>query len=134
MRAVAKRARVDVALVHYFFETKAKLFAAAVEMPAGPERLHEILAIVDKEPLGERVVRFYLDEVLSAGNPAVLALLRAAVSDPGSVPSLRSMIEQRVVESAASALSGPDARLRAELLGAVKIAAAAVARRTGGVA
>jgi AcrR family transcriptional regulator len=117
MRAVAARAKVDVALVHYFFESKAGLFAAAVEMPAGAERLPEVLRS-GEGPRGERVVRFYLQEVLAPGNLAVAALLRAALADPGCVPALRRMLEEGVVAAAASVLTGPDARLRAELLGA----------------
>jgi len=39
MRAIAKRAGVDIALVHYFFGSKPKLFAASIELPIDPHRL-----------------------------------------------------------------------------------------------
>lgn len=119
-RAIARRARVDVALVHYFFQTKAKLFTAAVELPVESAHLQEILGGGEGR-VGERVVRFYLDHVFAGGNPAVVALLRAAVGDPGCVPALRSMIETRIVDSAASAISGRNARVRAELLGSLLV-------------
>lgn len=116
MRSIAKRARVDGALVHYFFQTKAKLFAAAVELPSGSDRLHEVMAS-GEGPLGERVVRYFLDDIVSTGNPAIVALLRSAIADPSCVPALRSTIQRRIVSLAASAIAGPSAHLRAELLG-----------------
>ena len=42
-RAIAAKAGVDAALVHYFFQTKEKLFAAAVELPVAPEQLKAML-------------------------------------------------------------------------------------------
>ena len=59
-RSIAAKARVDVALVHYFFQTKAKLFAAAVDVPIAPEELEAMLGDAGGGPVGERVVRFFL--------------------------------------------------------------------------
>ncbi|WP_434318018.1 TetR/AcrR family transcriptional regulator [Leifsonia sp. P73] len=36
LRAVARRAGVDSALVHHYFDDKAELFAATLEAPCGP--------------------------------------------------------------------------------------------------
>jgi AcrR family transcriptional regulator len=122
-RAIAARAGVDAALVHYFFETKAKLFAEAVELPVKPEELKALLQdaqMADGAPgTGERLLRFMLGHVFTSRSHAIAALIRAAVADPGCVPALRSLIEKTVVGGAASAIRGPDARLRAELLGAM---------------
>ncbi len=122
-RAIASKAGVDPALVHYFFQTKAKLFAAVVELPILPEQLKALLEeTVLKDGgkrRGERLLRFMLEHVFASRSHAIAALIRAAVADPGSVPPLRSLIEKTVVTGAASAIRGPDARLRAELFGAV---------------
>ena len=115
-RAIASKAGVDPALVHYFFKTKDKLFAEAVEMPVAPEQLEELLAETVREGKGKgagsRFVRFMLEHVFTSKSHAVAALIRAAVADPASVPALRSLIEKTVVTGAASAIRGPDARLR----------------------
>lgn len=126
VRAVAAKAGVDAALVHYFFQTKEKLFSAAVELPVAPEQLWELLeegAIGDApgDGTGERFIRFMLESVFTSKSHAVAALIRAAVADPGCVPALRSLIERTVVTGAASAIGGADARLRAELLGSIVV-------------
>lgn len=126
-RAIAAKAGVDAAMVHYFFDTKDKLFSAAVELPIAPEQLKELLEEVsaggDREEggSGERLVRFMLEKVFTSRSHAVAALIRAAVGDPGCVPALRSLIEKTVVTGAASAVRGSDPRLRAELLGAMMV-------------
>jgi AcrR family transcriptional regulator len=124
-RAIASKAGVDAALVHYFFETKEKLFAAAVELPIAPEQLKAMLEETVLEGggkgAGERLVRFMLENVFTSRSHAVAALIRSAVADPGCVPALRSLIEKTVVTGAASAIRGSDARLRAELLGAMMV-------------
>jgi AcrR family transcriptional regulator len=118
-RSVAARAKVDPALVHYFFGTKARLFAAVIELPVPTDELRTLLQ-AGSAGLGERVARFFLERVFGTRSQAIAAILRAAIADPGSVPALRALIEQRVVSAVAPALrgvSGREARLRAELLG-----------------
>lgn len=126
MRAVAAKAGVDAALVHYFFENKENLFSAAVDLPVDPQQLKTlleqgVLGDVPGKGTGERLIRFLLESVFTSKSHAVAALIRAAVADPGCVPALRSLIEKTVVTGASSAIRGPDARLRAELLGAMVV-------------
>jgi AcrR family transcriptional regulator len=125
-RSIAARAGVDAALVHYFFKTKDQLFSAAVELPITPEQLTELFEEVTlggdrRSGAGDRLVRLMLEKVFSSRSHAVAALIRAAVGDPGCVPALRSLIEKTVVVGAATAVRGSDARLRAELLGAMMV-------------
>jgi AcrR family transcriptional regulator len=117
-RAIAAKAAVDAALVHYFFQTKARLFAAAIDVPVAPEQLKAVLMDSADGPRGERVARFFLEQVFTSRSHAVTAMIRAAVADPGCIPTLRSTIENTVVTAVASVLRGQTARLRAELLGA----------------
>ncbi|HXU73506.1 MAG TPA: TetR family transcriptional regulator [Polyangia bacterium] len=124
-RAVAAKAGVDPAMVHYFFQNKAKLFAAAVEVPVSADELRAVLQEAihhrRRKERGGRIIRFMLDHVFTPRADAIAALIRAAVGDAGSVPLLRSQIEKTVVAGAASAIGGPDGRLRAELLGAIVV-------------
>lgn len=60
MRAIAREAGVDPALVHHYFEGKPGLFAEVVGVPPGIEE--EILAAVGgpRSGAGERIVRTFL--------------------------------------------------------------------------
>jgi AcrR family transcriptional regulator len=116
MRAVAAKAKVDAALVHYFFHTKEQLFAEAIDLPVPVADLRVLLEA--KGPLGERLVHFFLEQVFGARKQVISAILRTALSEPTSVPALRARLEANIVDALSAWLPGPDARLRAELLGA----------------
>jgi AcrR family transcriptional regulator len=124
-RAIASKAGVDAALVHYFFETKKKLFAEAVDMPAHTRELEALFEEAARDGggkgTGERVVRFMLEQVFTSRGQAISALMRASLADPTSAPALRSLIEETVVTAAASSIRGSDSRLRAELFGAMMV-------------
>jgi AcrR family transcriptional regulator len=116
-RAIAQRARVNVGLVNYFFESKAKLFAEATDLPVSGERLRELFND-GGGPTGSRIARFYLEHLFLDRNEAITAMLRAALGDPGCVPALRALIQDTLVAGVAGALVGADTKLRAELVGA----------------
>lgn len=59
LRAVARRAGVDPALVHHYFEDKVSLFLEATELPEDPARVPEEAA-AGAGPLGELIVRGFL--------------------------------------------------------------------------
>jgi AcrR family transcriptional regulator len=120
MRAVAKRAGVDMALVHYFFGSKPNLFAASVELPIDPERVTALLAARPSAP-GEAMARYYLEHLFVERAEAISAMLRAGLGDPECVPALRALIERTLVSAAAGTLGAKDARLRAELAGALMV-------------
>jgi len=120
MRAIAKRAGVDMALVHYFFGSKPKLFAASVELPIAPHRLSALLASQPSAP-GEAMARYHLEHLFVERRDAITAMLRAGLGDPGCVPALRALIERTMVSSTAEMLGGERADLRAELAGALMV-------------
>ncbi|HEV8373812.1 MAG TPA: helix-turn-helix domain-containing protein, partial [Actinomycetota bacterium] len=60
IRGVARGAGVDPALVHYFFGTKAELFAAAMELPVNPAELAQTLLAGEPERIGERLIATFL--------------------------------------------------------------------------
>jgi AcrR family transcriptional regulator len=117
LRAVATRARVDMALIGHFFGSKEQLFASAIDLPAIGAGLEELLA-APGQVSGETVVRFYLERIFPEHLPSISALLRTALGDSAHTPRLRALIREALVEGSARALGGPEAKLRAELFGA----------------
>jgi AcrR family transcriptional regulator len=117
LRAIANRAKVDMALVSYFFGSKEELFRAVIDLPVIAGQLEAVLQ--DGRPgLGERVVRFYLERVFKEQSDTISAMLRTALGDPEDVPTLRTLIRDTLLQGAARALGGNTAKLRAELVGA----------------
>ena len=60
VRAVARGAGVDPALVHHYFGTKDQLFAASLELPMDPTLIAPALLADGLDGLGERLVRTFL--------------------------------------------------------------------------
>lgn len=80
IRAVAAAAGVDSALVHHYFGTKEKLFAAAVHIPIDPMDVIGPLREVPVEQLGYRLPAILLplwDSEIGAG---FIAMLRSIVA------------------------------------------------------
>lgn len=133
MRAIAREATVDPSLVSHYFGGKEDLFLAAIELPFEPEVVLPTLLAGDTESLGERVARFAVrileDE---AARARVLAIVRAAASEPAAAALLRGLIEERIRDPIARALGTDDAELRAALMGS-QIVGLVMARYVVGV-
>ena len=113
VRDIAARAGVDPALVNRYFGSKEGLFAQAVSAKFD---LSELFA-GDRATLGERLARYVLQKKApsSASDPLV-ALLRSTASEV-AVGMLRKALVNGFVQPLAARLDGPDALLRAELVG-----------------
>jgi AcrR family transcriptional regulator len=118
IRAVARDARVDAALVHRFFGSKQQLFSAAMELAVSPSELVERLLADGVEDLGERLVHALLTLLDTPGAFApFLALIRGAVSNEQAATMLREFLTSEVLGRLA-AVAAPDApELRASLAG-----------------
>jgi AcrR family transcriptional regulator len=118
IRMVADLAGVDPALVHHYFRYKQDLFVAAVQLPVNPvEQLTAVLA-QDPDQAGERMVEVFLSIWDHAADQSpLLALVRSAVGDDRAAALLREFITEEVLGPVAHRLGGPDARLRATLIG-----------------
>jgi AcrR family transcriptional regulator len=119
VRAVAARAGVDSALVHHYFGTKDRLFAAAMELPFDPAAVAPALLEPGLEGLGERLVRFFLrvwDE--PAPRARIQAILRSALTQEAAAALLREFVTRELIGRIAAAVGTPDAPLRATLVGA----------------
>jgi AcrR family transcriptional regulator len=92
IRAVAAAAGVDSALVHHYFGTKEKLFAAAVHIPIDPMEVIGLLREVPIEELGYTLPSILLplwDSELGAG---LIATLRSILAS-SEVNLFRSFIQ-----------------------------------------
>jgi AcrR family transcriptional regulator len=128
MRDVAADAGVDVALVHYFFDTKPGLFAAVMALPVTPADVLEAELARGVEGLGGRIVRRFLalwDD--PATGAALLALVRSAASHDEAAAMVRGFLGEEVVGRLAGALGPPRPELRATLAGS-QLAGLAMAR------
>jgi AcrR family transcriptional regulator len=102
IRAVAADAGVDPALVHHFFGTKERLFAAAMRLPVIPgELISAALAPGARDPgrsLGEHLLRTVLsawavDEV----RETFLGLMRSAVTSGQAAAMLREFATDSIL-------------------------------------
>lgn len=80
IRAVASAAGVDSALVHHYFGTKEKLFAAAVHIPIDPMQVIGPLREVPVEEIGYRLPSMLLPLWDSEVGTAFIATLRSILA------------------------------------------------------
>ena len=118
IRGVARTARVDPALVHHYFGTKDRLFAAAMQFPVDPSMVADLIVGPGLEGAGERLVRLFLRIWDTPENrEPMLGLLRSAVTNPRAARMLREFVSKALLSRVAPALGGDDAELRAALVG-----------------
>jgi AcrR family transcriptional regulator len=127
IRGIAADAGVDPALVHHYFGTKERLFAAAMRLPVAPgEVLAPVMAPGAGAPgsVGEHVLRTALGlwEVPEMRS-AFLGLLRTAATSEDSVAMLREFVTETILGRIAQAaahdgrVSRTEAEYRAALVG-----------------
>lgn len=116
IRSIARRAGVDSALVHHYFDDKAGLFTEVVRVPLRPDRIIASVMEGPEELYGERLVRSVLTLwERPAVRPAATALLRTAVGTGTGASMVRSFLKRELLGQLARALPAPDADLRASL-------------------
>jgi AcrR family transcriptional regulator len=133
MRAVARDAGVDPALVHRFHGSKEQLFIAAMQLPVSPSELVRSVLADGPGRLGERLVRRFLelyDDPLA--REPFLALLRGAVTNERAAALLREFVGREVLGRLAAAASPDAPELRAALAGS-QMVGLAMARYIVGV-
>ena len=123
VRAIARQAAVDPALVHHYFGTKEQVFVAAMALPFDPaERLPAVLA-GDRDGVGERLVRLFLDawEQPEFRTP-MLGLLRSAITSDQGAAMLREFVGSALLARVAESVGQSDP-LRVEAAAAQMIGA-----------
>lgn len=111
LRSIATGAQVDVALVSYYFGSKAELFVAALELPVNPATALGAIFESGIDDAGARMLKTLLtvwDE--PATRAPLVALLRSL---PTQSEMLRQYFEQQLVSTVAAAIDAPDRELRA---------------------
>ena len=118
IRGIAGEAGVDPALVHHYFGTKERLFAASMALPMTPGDVLPGVLSGPLDDLGERLVRLFLavwDEP-EARRP-LIAVIRSATSHALAATMIREFVEHALVGRIAARLDSRDAHLRASLVG-----------------
>jgi len=117
VRAIARGAEVDPALVHHYFGTKEQVFTAAVEVAFAPAMgIPDLLLSGDQEEWGGQLVGyiFRIWENAFTREP-LLAIVRSAVNNETAAKIFRGLVGRRMVRRVAAGLDAPDADLRVEL-------------------
>ena len=116
LRAIARRAGVDPALVHHYFADKAELFAETIAAPIRPDRLLEVVLAGPREATGASIVRYVLEQLgAPQARARVVALLRAALGPGPAARVFKEFLVREVFLKLARAAGGDDAELRADL-------------------
>ena len=118
MRAVARAADVDPALVHHFYGTKHELFLAALQLPGDFTEALPALLNGDVERLGERLVQFFLGLVdTEETRGPLLTLIQAAMTNQQAAELLRVFVTEQIISRIVAVLDVPAPQLRATLVG-----------------
>ncbi len=97
MRGIAAAAGVDPALIHHYFDSKRALFLATVALPIDPPALITEVAAGDKRTFGPRLLTTLLRTWDSDQQTALVAALRAALSDPAMTRPLVEFLSVEVL-------------------------------------
>lgn len=128
IRAIARAAGVDPALVHHYFGSKEELFAATMELPVNPADVLPGVLAGDTAELGERLARLFLGVWDGAASRRpLIALVRSATSNELAAAMVREFVEHALLGRIAARLESEDAELRASLV-ASQMVGLAIAR------
>ena len=114
MRAIARRAGVDPALVHHYFEEKAELFAASVSSPVRPDVIVREVLRGPRDQIGVNLVTIALTS-METGKAAerIISLIRTALGHDFAATMLRQFLTREVLRKIADELGVDDGDLRA---------------------
>ncbi len=118
IRAVATRAGVDPALVHYYFADKDGLLVESVDLPVDPSVVLGGLAD-EPGPVGEALVLRLLTtfETVPGALERMQALIRTGVSHEAATTALREYLGRTVLLQLSDLVAPDQAELRATLVG-----------------
>lgn len=117
IRAIARAADVDPALVHHYYGTKENLLDAATTLPQA--FLDQIITAwqTPSAELGEQLVRQMLANWQNPGHSQVLrAVVQIAGNEPAIREKLRTIVERSMMGPSAQALSEDERLLRSSLI------------------
>jgi AcrR family transcriptional regulator len=128
MRAVAREAGVDAALVHHYFDSKDELFIEAMAIPVDPRQVAATILDGPREEIGRRIATVFLGVWESPdGQQRMKAIFRGVVTSEEVARIMREGISQLIIQPVSRALDVPDAHLRVSLV-ATQLIGVAMAR------
>ncbi|TDD68242.1 TetR/AcrR family transcriptional regulator [Actinomadura darangshiensis] len=114
LRAIARAAGVDPALVHHFFGNKEGVFIEAMRFPVDPSVLLPRIMSFPRERLGEMMVRTFLDVWGDDDRRApMLAMLRSAMTNERAAALLREFVASALFGRASQATEAPPLGIQA---------------------
>lgn len=114
LRAVARRAGVDAALVHHYFAAKADLFAAALDLPLRPDRIVLEILRGPRDEIGTTVVRTLVARFADPRTrTTVIALIRTALGHEFAGRMLRQFLLRELLQRITGELGLDDGERRA---------------------
>ncbi len=117
IRAIAREAGVDAALVHHYFDSKDSLFIEAMSLPIDPRKVAAGILDGPREELGRRIVTIFLGVWESdEGQQRMKAMLRSVVTSDEVARLMREGITKMILEPVSQVLGLPDAKLRVTLI------------------
>jgi AcrR family transcriptional regulator len=118
LRAIARVAEVDAALIHHYFNDKAELFAAAVLALPLPEPTAIVERILDgpTTEVGKRAIASVLDAwELPGARERFAAIVRAGVNEPEARRPLSEYLSTEIYTKVAEQLGHENAAQRGQL-------------------
>jgi AcrR family transcriptional regulator len=117
IRAIAREAGVDAALVHHYFDSKDSLFIEAMSLPIDPRKVAAGILDGPREELGRRIVTIFLGVWESdEGQQRMKAMLRSVVTSDEVARLMREGITKMILEPVSQVLGLSDAKLRVTLI------------------
>ena len=98
LRAIAREAGVDPALVHHYFDGKASLFVAAMALPFDPRSVQDATSSSSSMSLGARIITGFLtmwDEAEGTGS-SFAACMAGMAASTSVADAMREFVAERV--------------------------------------
>ena len=112
IRAIARAAKVDPALVLHYFGTKETLFSEALDFPR-PDQVLPVVLGGGAKALGPRIATLFFDMWESEHGAGLLRILHLVHTSDRAAAMMREFIASELLARMAPTLSGRDRELRA---------------------
>jgi AcrR family transcriptional regulator len=114
IRAIARKAEVDPALVHHFYGSKEGIFVEAMQLPINPAELLPRIADTPDDQLGETLARIFF-EIWSdpARRAPIVALVRSAMTNEQAAVMMREFMSATLLRRVAELRGIPVLRIQA---------------------
>lgn len=118
VRAIAGEAGVDPSLIHHYFGTKDRLFAASIDLPVEATEAVRAVRSGTSDQLGRRLAEtFFMVWEQDEPRASLLGILRSAMGgEDQAVAAFRQFLTTTLVEQVAPRIGGEDSGVKALLM------------------